>query len=229
MMDTGLRKSRSLWKKNQKTVIASGVALVIFLVLFFVPLATVPVQATETCYTTEMQFQPVTETIISREAYFEPVIQEDILFRDYLIPVQWGMYVDIPLSLNLSDKANPMLHGNFVSLDQMGVRFLILDTYNFMLFQKPFTPAPVYESRNNAGSFSFVPEYTQYYFVFDNLGYNFLRYFKLNVVFSWTQNITKYREVPVTQIVYKQIPVQVERQREVIKYERRSLFQLLTG
>lgn len=228
-MDTVLRKSQSLWKENQKTIIASGVALVIILILIFVPLATVPVQATKTYYTTEMQLQPVTETVILKETYVEPVIKEDILFRDYLIPVQWGQYVAIPLSLNLSDKANPVVYGNFVSLDQMGVRFLVLDSHNFLLFQRPFTPAPVFESRSNAGSFSFVPEYTQYYIVFDNLGYNFLRYFKLNITLSWIQNITKYREVPVTQTVYKQVPVQVEKQREVIKHERRSLFQLLTG
>lgn len=224
-----MRRRQSLWKKHKKTVIVSGVALVIILVLFFIPLATVPVKATETYYTTEMQFQPVTETIISREAYVEPIIQEDILFRDYLIPIQWGQYVATPCTLNLSDKANPLVQGNFATLDQMGTRFLILDPYNFLLFQKPFTPTTVYESRNKAGSFSFAPEYTQYYFVFDNLGYNNLRYFKLNVTLSWAQNITKYREVPVTQIVYKEIPVQVQRQREAIKQERRSLFQLLTG
>lgn len=221
--------SISLWKRNWKIAVASGIVLALFLTLIFAPLAKVPVKTIETYYATEMQLVPVTETIKVSQPYTELVQKEQVLFRDQVAPVEWNQYLALPCFIDLSNKINPIISGNFATLDWKSIHFLILDAPNFMSFQSRFTPIAVYEVRKESGNFAFTPTGIQYYFVFNNLGYWYLRYMRLNASLHWSETVTTYREVPITQVIYKELPVQVQRQREVINYEKKSLFRLLRG
>lgn len=143
--------------------------------------------------------------------------------------VEWDRYMILPCFLDLSNKTNAVVFGNFIALDRKNVKFLIFDSYPYEIYPSAFMPSPMYESRRESGNFDFLPTQSQYYFVFDNHAYSSLRYFKLNAALTWTEMVVKYREVPVTQVVYRELPVQVPRQREIINREKKSLFQLLTG
>lgn len=213
--------------QNWKTALALGIALVILLIILFVPLAKVPVEAIETYYETEIQFVPVMETIITKEPYTEPVYKEQTL-RDDMLAVNPDTYIIVPHFLDLSNKINPLVRGNFISLDGRSVLFLVFDRYPYRFHPSAYMPAPIYESRMTSGNFMFTPNTNEYYFVFDSYTYAEPRLFKLNLSLSWIETVTNYRDVPKEQIVYRQVPVQVPKERKVISYERKSLFELLT-
>ncbi len=221
--------NKETWKQNWKIAVAVCSGLVLALVLLFVPMAVVPVHASQTYMVTENRSIPVTETIISTENYTDSVSRSQPVFQDRLVPVEWDRYVILDAYFDLSGKSNLMVNGTFISLDGRSVRFRIFNTYPYEIYPTGFSPAPVFQTNQDGGSFNFVPTTNHYYFVFDNYAYSFLRYFRLNANLTWTESTVKYRQVPKTQTVYKEVPVQVSQQRDVVTYERRSLFRLIAG
>ncbi len=215
-------------KRNWKTATAPGIASVILLIILFVPLAKVPVETVETYYDTETQLVPVTETIIIKEPYTEAVNKEQALQDDMLV-VNPDTYIIVPHFFDLGNKINPLVRGNFISLDGRSVHFLIFNSHPYEVYKSAFTPPPIYETRMASGNFMLVPTASEYYFVFDSYTYAEPRHFKLNLSLSWTETVTKYIDVSKEQVTYKQVPVQVSKQRKGISNERKSLFELLTS
>lgn len=218
--------SRAL-RRNWKVAAALGISLVVLLIILFVPLAKIPVETMQTYYETEIQLMPVVETVITQEPYAESGYKEQAL-QDDMIVVNPDTYTIVPHFFDLYNKTNPMVQGNFISLDGRSIHFMVFDRYPYETYRSAFTPPPIYEARMASGNFMFIPTTSEYYFIFDSYTYTEPRLFRLNLNLSWIETATKYRNISKEQTTYRQFPVQVPKERNVISYERKSLFELLT-
>ncbi len=211
---------------SRRWIIPGAIGLVVALVLLLVPLATVPVQVTQTEFVSEVQQVPVTETVTEKQPYTEQENRTQTVV-DTVVFVQANEWSMSASSFAVTNWVDPMLQVSFATLDNLGIRFMVFDKPPIEIYTEIFSPPPVQTANQAAGTISLKPTSKDYFYVFNNYTFVTPRQVKLNVVATWTEDVTKYRDVSRQVTTYKDTVVQVPRQRTTVAYERRSLLSLL--
>ncbi|MBC8276393.1 MAG: hypothetical protein H8E40_15690 [Chloroflexi bacterium] len=193
----------SVWKL---VTIGLGSAIVLMCIVFAIPLKTVPRQTIETYYETEME----TESYVVKEPYVteETLEKSKTLFDGFGTVVPDGF--DVPFYI---DEPNAQL---------------------VVTFQNPFPGGfyiysagrIIYEKLGNQGTFEIpLPEGTYKAKFRENLMWGEQVYVRL--VMKWTElaEVTRYKE----RTEYREVPVEVEKQRTVTEYEKVSIWELILG
>ena len=198
-----MRMKSSVWKL---AAMALGSAIVFTCVIFAIPLKTVPHQTTKTCYETKME----TESYVVKEPHVtqEMLEKSEILFDGFGTVVPEGF--DIPFFI---DKSNARLA---------------------VTFQNPFPGGLyiysagriVYEKLGNQGTFEIpLPEGNYKAKFRENLMWGEQVYVRLAMKWTELEEVTRYKEV----IEYREVPVEVEKQKTTTEYEKVSIWELIFG
>jgi hypothetical protein len=219
------------WSGWKPIVIGISVAIVIICIIFAVPFLKMPLEVVETYTETEYKEEAYTE----REPYkvTGEVVEKssETLFDGTLIelgrrimPDRWG--TEVYFTIDLSGKPNPVASGSWEIEDFVNAFYVTITDprFNQVYTYKGSEVAP------QSDDFQFVPKYSGMYLM--RFSTHYIRadkYVRLTLVLSWdgaattTTERTEYREVTK----YRQVPVQVEKQKTVTKYKRVSIWGLL--
>lgn len=194
---------------SAKRVVTIGLssAIVLTCIVFAIPLKTVPYQSIETYYDTEMKREPY----VADERYVTEELREksETLFDGSPYSVPSG--INIPVSI---DKANAQLVGSF-ELPAPGGFYIYSSSGRI-----------IYEKLGKRGTFEIsLPEGEYEALLRENVMWGEQVYLRLIVKWTELEEVTKYTKVTK----YREVPVQVEKQRTVTKYRKASLWKLLFG
>ena len=178
-------------------------AFVLIAIIFALPLKVISTETTETYYVTEMK----QETYSESEPYVaEEVYEKTEVFAD-------GFYTVIPSGIIIPfniDKRDAQLVGKFEN--SIPGSFVIITAANRIMWEK----------FGNRGSIDLPLAQGQYRARFqENIMWGEDCYIYLAMEWTETRQVTKYKEI--TQ--YREAPVQVEKQRTIIKQNRISIWE----
>ena len=218
------------WKS---IVIGVSAAIVIIFILFAVPFIKVPVEVVETYTETEYKQEAYTErepykvtgqvTEKSSEALFDSSLVE---LWQRIMPDRWG--TEVYFTIDLEGKPNPVISGSWEIEDFPNAFYVVITDPGFheVYSYKGSEVAP------QSDDFQFVPEYSGMYLMRFSTEYKRIRkYARMTLVLSWdeaatmTTERTEYKEVTK----YRQVPVEVQKQRTVTNYKRVSFWRFLFG
>lgn len=223
-------------KSRRRLVYIIIILFVLALVLIFsLPIIQIPVQVTETYFETEYKEEPYTET----ETYTVKTTagsnggNSQTLFDDALInlgasvmPDRWG--TEVPFELDVEGKSNVSVSGNWeVENFSHAIYATITDPmYNIVYRHRGV------EASNQADSFYFAPKIAgTYTFRLSTTYVRLAKYGRLTLVMEWrgasTQTTDQVKTREVTK--YRQVPVQVEKQRTVNQHRKGSVWEALFG
>ncbi len=198
-----MRMKTNVWK-----VVAICLASIILLsVIFAIPLTTVPHQTTETYYETEMQ----QESYVVDEPYVTEELLEktEVVFDGFRVVVPKG--VDVPFCIDKPDS-------------RLAVSFENPVPGGFYIYSS--SGRIVYEELGNRGAFEIPLREGEYKARFrENSLWGEQVYIRVAIKWTDLEEVTRYKEV----VEYREVPVQVEKQRTVTEYERVPVWEWLFG
>ena len=232
-------KIPSLEKPGSKGNVWKGVAIglvtivVIICIVFAIPFVESPVQVTETYTETEYQEEAYTES----EPYTTQVTTEvterksETLYNGTLVelwrrvmPDRWG--TEVYFDLDLIGKSNPIVTGSWEIGEVSNIFYVTVTEPGFTQVYKYLGVHGAAQSDN----FEFIPTFSGMYLMrFSTDQVRLVKYARLTMVFNWDEVATKttarteYREITK----YRQVPVEVEKQRTVTQYEKISIWEAL--
>ena len=187
-------------------IIRLGLAIVLLCIILAIPLKTVPYQTIETYYETEMKREPYTVN----EPYITEELHEksEILFDDFRLTVPKG--VDISFYI---DKPDAQLAGSFECT--LPGAFYIYSASGHILYEKIGVSQETFQIS--------LPEGTYKARFSENVEWG--REVHIYLTMKWTEleEVTKYKEATE----YREVPVQVEKQRTVTKYKKVSMWEFI--
>jgi len=134
-----------------------------------------------------------------------------------------GRYFHYCVYIDISGKERNLVSGRVVETAGYDINFYVFDQKGFNTWREGKS-APMYVNarRVNSYYYSFVPDYSDYYFVLDNT-YSWFTNKVPQITASWSYQttVTEYRDVQKTRTVTEYV--------KVTKTKYVSLFQLLTG
>jgi hypothetical protein len=200
---------KNSFKNNWKAILWGLIPIVIIVIIFALPLKIVPVQTTEKYMDTEMQQQPYTEqeTYQDTEPYQTTETQTRTIYNSY-VNSGWSY------SFNVAD---PNTTVNISLSGGTNYRPYYYQSYQPYYFNPsdnmtPYHNYPYYQYGYNWWGNSYYPSQD-----------------KVTIQISYPQEVTKYRTVTKTRDVvkYREVPVQVEKERTATKYVQMSIWQYL--
>lgn len=190
---------RGYWKPFVAGILAGFVLIAI---IFALPLKTVSTKTTETDYVIEKRQEPY---VVSEPYVTEEVRQKTNVFAD-------GFHTVVPYGIVIPfyiDKPEARLVGEFQN--PIPGSFIILDQFNHI----------VWEKLGSRGTIDLPLPPGQYRAKFqENLMWGEDCSIYLATKWSEVEQVINYREV----IKYREVPVQAEKQRTIIKQDRISLW-----
>lgn len=198
-----MRIKGNVWKL---AAIGLGSAIMLTCIVFAIPLKTVPYQTVETYYETEME----TESYVVKEPYVteEMLEKSTVFFNGFGIVVPDGF--DIPFFI---DKPNAQLAVTFHNPFPGGLYIYSAGRI-------------IYEKLGNQGTFEIpLPEGTYKAKFRENLMWGEQVYVRLVVKWTELEEVTRYKE----RTEYREVPVEVEKQRTVTTYQKVSIWELILG
>ncbi|MGA7678054.1 MAG: hypothetical protein WCA51_06745 [Dehalococcoidia bacterium] len=177
-------------------------AFVLLIIVFALPLKVISTETTETYYVTEMKQEAytVSEPYVTEEAYEKNKVFADEFYK--VIPSG----IIIPFNI---DKPNAQLVGKFEN--PIPGSFLIITTPNRILWE-------TFGSRGNIDLPISSGEYLARFQ--ENIMWGEDCYIYLAVKWTETRQVTKYNEIAK----YREVPVQVEKQRTIVKKDGISIW-----
>jgi hypothetical protein len=217
------------------TIGLGSIVVVICIVFFAVPLVKVPVQVVENYTETEYKDEAYTES----EPYTTQVTTEvtesksETLYDGSLVvlwhrvmPDRWG--TEVYFNIDLVGKSNPVVSGSW-EIGEVSNPFYVTIT------DPGFTQVYKYLGSQGAAQsddFEFIPKLSGMYLMRFSTDYiRFVKYGRLTMVFKWDEVTTKTAErTDYKQVTkYRQVPVEVTKQRTGTKYERVSIWRFLSS
>jgi len=177
-------------------------AFILTAIIFALPLKVISTEVTETYYVTEMKQEPytATEPYETEEAYEKAMVFADGFYKVVPSGIITPFYIDKPDARIIGKFENP-IPGSFV----------IITTPNRILWE-------TYGSR---GTVELPLSQGQYRAKFqENVMWGEDCYIYLATKWTETHQVTRYKET----IKYQEVPIQVEKQRTIIKQERISVW-----
>jgi hypothetical protein len=230
------REGEPGWKRNiwrAITISLVSIVVVICIVFFAVPLVKVPVQVVENYTETEYKDEAYTES----EPYTTQVTTEvtdsksETLYDGSLVelwhrvmPDRWG--TEVYFTIDLIGKSNPVVSGSWKIED-------VSNTFYVTVTDPGFTQVYKYlgsQSTTQSDDFEFIPKLSGTYVMRFSTDYiRLIKYARLTMVFKWDEVTTKTTErTDYKQVTkYRQVPVEIVKQRTVTKYERVSIWRSL--
>jgi hypothetical protein len=223
----------NIWKAI--TISLVSIVVVICIVFFAVPLVKVPVQVVETYTDTEYKEEPYTEsepyttqvTEQVTESMYYTFYDKDVAEIRRILPYVW--VAEFYFNLNIIRKSNPVVSGSWEVLDTYTQCYVTINDPNFNQVYKSLGAV----GRAQSDNIEFIPKLSGLYLVrFQTEAPKTIpKYAELTIVLKWDEVATKttvnteYREVTK----YRQVPVEVTKQRTVTKYERVSVWRFLSS
>lgn len=215
------------------------VAIIVVLAALLLPVIPVkytelePHQRTES-YTEAEPYQD-TETYWDTEPY-EATQQGSQPLIDDKPTVSAGQYLWYTRYIDVSDKQQNTVSGKVTETAGYDINFFVFDQKGFNTWKEGGSSVACVDARRIASQdYRFVPDHTDYYcFVLDN---GFSKYTNkvpsITATWSYTETVTKYRDVQKTRTVTKYRDVQKTRtvtdDIEVAKTKMRCLLAILLG
>jgi hypothetical protein len=217
-----------------QTIVICLISVIVVACIFFAfPIVKVPVEVVETYTETEYKEEAYTEL----ESYTVPATGEvtggesEVFYDDALIelwqrvmPDRWG--TEVYFTIDLSGKLNPTVSGSWKIEDVSESYYVSVTDPGFNLVYKYLGA----EGAVQADDFMFVPKYSGTYVIrFSTNCVRLRKYASLTLTLHWGEaateanGTTEYREVTK----YRNVPVEVTKQRTVTKYEKNSVWGLL--
>lgn len=222
----------NIWKL---AVIGLALTTVVICIIFAIPFNKVTVEVVETYTETEYKQEAYTEL----ESYTVEATEEaterrtETLYDATLIqlgrrviPDRWG--TEVEFDIDVEDRLNPVVLGSWKVEDFSNAVYVTITDPTLSL---------VYTYRGlegdvQADDFEFVLKRSGMYMVRFSSDYVRIdKYARLTVVLEWDETVTGTSERTETREVtkYRQVPVEVEKQRTVTKYKEVSMWQLIFG
>jgi hypothetical protein len=215
-------------------VIVLGSAIIIICIIFAIPLKKVPVGVTETYTETEYneeaytESEPYTVQVVTgevKESKSETLYDSAMVeLGQRIIPDRWG--TEIYFEIDLKDKMDPLVSGSWAVEDFPNAFYVTVTDPGLNLVYKYMGA----EAAAQSDSFDFVPKYSgRYLFRFSTNSVRITKYARLTLVFKWDEMVpqtaerTEYKDVTK----YRQVPVEVTKQKTVTKYENISIWEWL--
>lgn len=221
----------NIWKAI--TISLVSIVVVICIVFFAIPLVKVPVQVVENYTETEYKEEVYTES----EPYTTQVTTEvtesksETLHDGSLVelwrrvmPDRWG--TEVYFNIDLIGRSNPVVSGSW----EIGE---VSNTFYVTVTDPGFTQVYKYlgsQGTAQSDNFEFIPKLSGMYVMRFSTDYiRLVKYARLKMVFKWDEVVTKTTERTESKQVtkYRQVPVEVTKQRTVTKYERVSVWRSL--
>ena len=178
-------------------------AFVLIAIIFALPLKVISTETTETYYVTEMKQEAYSES--------EPYVAEEVYEKTEVFAD--GFYTVVPSGIVIPfniDKRDAQLIGKFEN--SIPGSFVIITAANRIMWEK----------FGNRGSIDLPLPQGQYRARFqENIMWGEDCYIYLAMEWTETQQVTKYKETTK----YREAPVQVEKQRTIIKQDRISIWE----
>jgi len=211
--------------------IGLGSAIVIICIAFAIPFIKVPVEVVATYTETEYKQEAYTErepykvtggvTERKSETFYDGTLVE---LGRRVMPDRWG--TEVYFTIDLKGKSNPVASGSWEVEDFSNAFYVTATDPNFNIVYKYKGS----EVATQSDDFQFVPNYSGMYAMRFSTDYiRTGKYARLTLVLKWDETVartterTEYREVTK----YRQVPVEVEKQKTVTKYEKVSIWGLL--
>jgi len=223
-------------KRTGRLVFLVIILLVLAVVLVFsLPIIQIPVQVLETYYETEYQEEPYTEveTYTVKTTVGSTGGNSLTIFDDHLInlgasviPDRWG--TEVPFKLDVEGKSNAFVSGNWeVENFTHAIYATVTDPRSNIVYQHRGA-----EASRQADNFYFAPNISgTYVFRLSSTYVRLAKYGRLTLVMEWggasTQATDQVKTREVTK--YRQVPIQVEKQRTVTQYRKGSVWEALFG
>ncbi len=218
------------WKAS-----AIGLACVIVLVciIFALPLVKVPVQVTEKYTETEYQQEAYTESEPYTVQVTSPSTEDKsqtlfdgslVVLWHQILPDRWGTELDF--DIDLGGKSNPVVTGSWEIADVTNTFYVTItdpgyiDVYKFRGIQN----AP------QSDNVEFIPKLPGTYVMrFSSDFVRLTKYARLSMVLKWSEPITVNEQRTESRDVtkYRQVPVQVPKERTVTQYKFISIWSKL--
>jgi len=221
-----------IWKF---AAIGVGVTTVVICIIFAIPFNKVTVEVVETYTETEYKEEAYTEL----ESYTVEATEEvtdrrsKTLYAGTLvqlgrrvIPDRWG--TEVEFDIDVEDKLNSVVLGSWEVTDFSNAVYVTITDPDLSL-------AYTYRGAEGAiqsDDFEFVPKRSGMYMVRFSSDYVRIdKYARLTVILEWDETVTGTFERTETREVtkYRQVPVEVEKQRTVTKYKKVSMWELIFG
>ena len=191
--------------RNNWKIFGAGIitGLVLIAIIFTLPLKVIPAETTETYYVTEIKQEPYT---VSEPNMAEEVYENTKVFAD-------GFYKVVPKGIIIPfyiDKPDAQLVGKFEN--PIPGSFVIMTATNRI----------IWETLGSRGTVELPLSPAQYRAKFqENVMWGEDCYIYLAMTWTETQQVTKYKEATK----YREVPIQVEKQRTTTKQERISIWE----
>ncbi len=221
-----------IWKF---AAIGVGVTTVLICIIFAIPFNKVTVEVVETYTETEYKQEAYTEvesytveaTEEATERRSESLYDATLLeLGRRVIPDRWGTEVDF--AIDLEDKLNPVVLGSWEVEDFSNAVYVTITDPDLSLVYTYLGSQGAIQSDD----FSFVPKRSGVYMVrFASDYVRIAKYARLTVVLECGETVTATSERTETREVtkYRQVPVEVEKQRTVTEYKKVSMWELILG
>jgi len=220
-------KSANTWR-----AVALFLVFIILLVGlgFSVPLVNVPVTTTETY--TETEYKEEAYTVVETTPTAGAATNSITFFDETLfemgasvMPDRWG--TEARFKLDIAGRTNPRVIGSWV-----------VENFPFAVYVTIVNPNSIFvyqykgpEASPQSHDFEFVPTVPGVYTIRFSSDYIRLsRYIRLTLALKWDEPSSGAvsQAATTTEVTkYRQVPVQVQKQRTVVKYEKVSVWQLL--
>jgi hypothetical protein len=206
----------STQSKTRKRLVGIGVilAIIIFLVILFLPI--IPVSSEE------IEPRIRTETYWEKEPYQVEREMSRILINDKPT-VSAGRAIYYSVYIDITGKKENLISGIVVETAGYDINFYVFDQKGFNAWQRGETAQAYVDARRvNNYKYSFVPDHSDYYyFVLDNRYSWFTNKVpQITATWSYKETVTEYKDVQKTKTVTEYVKV------SKIRYV--SLFQLIT-
>lgn len=221
----------NIWKAI--TISLVSIVVVICIVFFAIPLVKVPVQVVENYTETEYKEEAYTES----EPYTTQVTTEvtesksETLYDGSLVelwrrvmPDRWG--TEVYFNIDLIGRSNPVVSGSWEIGEVSNTFYVTVTDPGFTQVYKHWGVQGAAQSDD----FEFIPKLSGMYVMRFSTDYiRLVKYARLKMVFKWDEVVTKTTERTESKQVtkYRQVPVEVTKQRTVTKYERISIWRSL--
>jgi len=222
----------NIWKV---AVIGLALTTVVICIIFAIPFNKVTVEVVETYTETEYKQEAYTEV----ESYTVEATEEaterrtETLYEATLvqlgcriIPDRWG--TEVEFDIDVEDKLNPVFLGSWRVEDFYNAVYVTITDPDLSLVYTYRGP----EGAIQSDDFEFVPKRSGMYLVRFSSDYVRIdKYARLTVILEWDETVTGTSQRTETREVtkYREVPVEVEKQRTVTKYKKVSMWELIFG
>ncbi len=222
----------NIWKL---AVIGLALTIVVICIIFAIPFNKVTVEVVETYTETEYKQEAYTEL----ESYTVEATEEaterraETLYDATLIqlgrrviPDRWG--TEVEFDIDVENRLNPVVRGSWKVEDFSNAVYVTITDPDLSLVYTYLGSQGALQS----GYFEFVPKRSGMYLVRFSSDYvRINKYARLTVVLKWDETVTGTSKRTETREVtkYRQVPVEVEKQRTVMKYKKVSTWELIFG